>query len=88
MEVFLYACGFIAAILMVISPFVQLVETYQKKTVEGLSLWMLITLFIGCFLMGLRVAITTHDIPLLLNYVANVVIVGVNIWFFFIYRKS
>jgi uncharacterized protein with PQ loop repeat len=80
--------GYLAAILMVISPVVQLVETQQKKTVKGLSLWMLVTLFIGCLIMGIRILLTSNDIPLLLNYGFNVIIVGWNIWLFYLYRNK
>lgn len=80
--------GYLAAFLMIISPVVQLIETQQKKTIKGLSLWMLVTLFIGCLLMGIRVFLTSNDIPLLLNYGFNVIIVGWNIWLFYLYRKQ
>lgn len=85
MEIGLYMSGLIAAILMVLSPFVQLAETYQRKTVAGLSLWMLVTLFLGCLIMGIRVVLTTQDIPLILNYAFNVIIVGINIIFYYLY---
>ncbi len=77
--------AFVACLLMVISPAAQLYETFKKKTVQGLSFLMLSSLFAGCALMGCYVLVTTSDVPLLLNYGFNVVVVGINIWFYYRY---
>ena len=79
--------GYAAMVLMVISPVPQLYETWKKKTVEGLSFGMLMTLFLGCVLMGYYVLMTTMDAPLLLNYGFSILVVGINIFFFFKYKK-
>jgi uncharacterized protein with PQ loop repeat len=87
METFLFISGIVAAVLMVISPSTQLVATLKRKTVTGLSIWMLLTLCVGCLIMGSRILVTTKDIPLLISYWFNFIIVGCNIILYFKYNR-
>lgn len=88
MEDILYFSGFLATSLMVISPLVQLKATFTRKTVQGLSLAMLVCLVIGCFIMGLRIFLTTKDLPLLLSYGFNTLFVSINIFLYFKYKNN
>jgi uncharacterized protein with PQ loop repeat len=80
--------GFIASVLLILSSVPQLICTLRKRDVSGLSLGTLLFWFWGVVLMGIYVYLTSKQMPLLLNYGFNSVVVGINVIFFFKYRKK
>jgi uncharacterized protein with PQ loop repeat len=79
--------GFIASTSLILSSVPQLLCTLRKKDVSGLSLGTLMFWFWGVILMGIYVALTTKQMPLLINYAFNSVVVGLNLILFFKYKK-
>lgn len=79
--------GFLASTLLILSSVPQAVHTYKTKNVSGLSLGTLLFWFFGVVLMGVYVLIQSPQIPLLLNYGLNTVVVGVNLVLYFKYKN-
>lgn len=79
--------GLIGTILLVFSSIPQAFHTWSTKDISGLSLMTLLLWFIGVVFMGIYVLLTTAQLPLLLNYVLNTLVVGINLVFYYKYRK-
>lgn len=80
--------GIVGSFLLIFSAIPQLYTTVTTKTVKGLSLWMLISLNLGCIIMLIYVLTQTIIVPVLVNYCFNIVITSVNIYFYYRYRNS
>ena len=78
--------GYVATILMIISPVPQLWETYRTKSIEGLSISMLLTLLSGCILMAIYISFTSQSVPLLLNYGVSTIILTLNVYLYYKYK--
>lgn len=78
--------GGLGSILLILSSVPQVIHTVKTKNVEGLSLGTLLFWFLGVLLMGIYVLYTTCQMPLLLNYGFNTLIVGLNLGLYFKYR--
>ena len=79
--------GHFGAILLALSSAPQLYTTFKSKDTSGLSLNMLLLWGFGCALMGMYVAFTTAQVPLLINYGVNTTLVFTNIALYFKYRR-
>lgn len=80
--------GFLGTIFLILSSVPQTYLTWKTKKTEGLSLSMLLFWFFGVFFMGIYVVLTTCQIPLLLNYGFNTVVIGLNLYFYYKYRNT
>ena len=78
--------GYVAALCLTVSSVPQLYETYKTKTIKGLSLFMLVLWFSGCFGMFWYVLFTARQIPLLVNYGFNCLVIAANIVLYIRYR--
>lgn len=75
--------GFLGAALLTISAIPQAIKTYKSKKADDLSISMLLSWSIGCFLMFVYVLLTSADIPLLVNYLLNTIVsVGIVVLYF------
>lgn len=80
--------GHFGAFLLVVCGVPQLFKTVVSKDVAGVSPTMLVCWAAGCASMGLYVLFTTAQIPLLINYAFNTVVVSLIAIFYFLYRKK
>lgn len=80
--------GHLGALLLSLSSAPQLITTYRKKDVTGLSLNMLLLWGIGCALMGVYVLFTSRQTPLLINYALNTALVFSNIVLYVKYKPN
>lgn len=79
--------GFLASVLLILSSVPQAVHTWKTKNVSGLSLGTLLFWFFGVVLMGIYVLFETPQMPLLLNYGFNTIVVGINLALYFKYKN-
>jgi uncharacterized protein with PQ loop repeat len=80
--------GHIGAFLLVVCAIPQFLKTMISKDVSGVSPTMLVCWAGGCASMGLYVLLTTAQMPLLINYAFNTVVVTLTAIFYFVYRKK
>lgn len=84
----LEALGLLASTCLILSSVPQAIHTFRTKNVTGLSVVTLLLWFFGVIMMGIYVAIKSPQIPLLINYAFNTIIVGVNLFLYARYAKK
>jgi MtN3 and saliva related transmembrane protein len=80
--------GFIASSCLILSSVPQAIHTFKTKSVAGLSVGTLLLWFFGVIMMGIYVSIKSPQVPLLINYAFNTVIVGINLFLYLKYSKK
>jgi len=80
--------GFVASTCLILSSVPQAIHTFRTKNVTGLSVGTLLLWFFGVIMMGTYVAFKSPQIPLLINYAFNTVIVGINLFLYLKYAKK
>lgn len=84
---FLEFIGHFGALMLSICAIPQLYTTLVTKQVQGLSYFSLLTWGAGCIAMTVYVSLTTQQIPLLINYAFNSVVVTTITILYYKYRK-
>lgn len=87
MSIFIETIGYAAAFCFVVCGLPQLVETFKKKTAEGLSLSFLLLWLAGEILMLIYIVLTSCQTPVVLNLVLNTIVVLGIIFGYWKYRK-
>lgn len=80
--------GYTGALINTVSTVPQIIKTYKTKNVDSLSALFLLSWFFGCLFLFIYLLLTTVTIPLLINYICNVVFPLVLIIMFFKYRNK
>ena len=80
--------GWIALIVIMPSALFQVVKNFQRKSTEGVSLFMAMSIFTGLFLFSIVSFATPTPIPTIVQFTAGVVIWGIVLLQMFIYRKE
>jgi len=80
-------CGHIGSFFLMICGIPQLYKTIITKDVTGLSATTLVLWGTGCVLTGLYVYNTSAQLPLLINYGFNSLVVGINTFLYFLHKK-
>lgn len=86
MESYAYVIGYLAAILTTVSTLPQFIATVKTKNVEGVSLWMFITLGSGIVL-WLIYGLLKNDFPLIIANSVTFLFVLANIIMIIKYKK-
>jgi uncharacterized protein with PQ loop repeat len=84
----IHLLGTLGSFLLIFSAVPQLYTTITTKTTKGLSLWMLISMNLGCIIMLIYILTQTIIIPILVNYVFNILFSTANIYYYYKYRNS
>lgn len=79
--------GWIATILFTACYIPQIIKTYKSKTVEGLSLWLLLISFVAN-IVALYYATLIHQKPLQIKYVAGLLFLSLTIGMYMYISKS
>jgi MtN3 and saliva related transmembrane protein len=88
MDNYIEIIGYLGTLIMACNGMPQLYKTLKTKNVESLSLGMLFCWAIGGILLLTYVALSTRNIPLLINYTINILVPATLLYLYFKYRRK
>ena len=77
------AIGWIGAVCFAICALPQAIKSYKEKTSAGISFLFLLLWTVGEVLTLLYIILTTMQLPLIVNYVFNLMCLAVIIYYYF-----
>lgn len=83
---FIDIIGLIGTFINTVSVLPQIFKTATSKNVSSLSLYFLLSWFIGCGLLLIYCSLTDTNLPILLNYFFNTLFPGILLVLYFKYK--
>lgn len=81
-------CGWVGAICLTGCGVPQLIHTWKTRDVQGLSLGMLLSWFVGVICTAVFIYFRSFQLPLFFNYFFNTFVVGTILYFYLKHRHD
>jgi len=80
--------GWVGSFCLIVCGLPQLIKTIRSKKIEGVSFLFLLLWFLGEFFSLFYVVVKTGKLPLIFNYVINLLVTLILITYYMVYRRK